>query len=413
MTFFLSLLLILFLALSAFFSASETAFFSLSSTRVKLFKEEGGRGKRLAADLLASPRDLIVTIIMVNVSLNIAIQNIVANIFEERSTWLLSVGVPLLLTLVFGEFIPKSLGLAHNERLAPFVSPILYRLSLVLAPVRVFFTTATQFITQRLFFFFQKEPKISVEELLLALRTSKESGLLHPDEAELVHGYLELESSSAKELMTPREEILFYDISDPLAKLTALFVDEECSRIPVCDKNLDQVLGILSARLFFLKKPQIQKASDLFAFLKKPFYVPESTSAKALLSQMYERKEALALVVDEYGSTSGLVTLADLVEEVIGEIADRRGEKSLYTRSSDDVIIASGKLELSELEEIFGVTLVSRANMVTIGGWLTEQLGDIPKNGVKYMTDELLFHVLLADPTHIRRLYIRRLKPSR
>ena len=125
---------------------------------------------------------------------------------------------------------------------------------------------------------------------------------------------------------------------------------------------------------------------------------------------MYERKEPIALAVDEYGSISGLISLEDLVEKVVGEIADARDAKSRYTRSGEDVIIASGKLELAEFEELFGKALSSENNMVTIGGWLTERMGDIPKTGTKYTADGFFFHVLAADPTRVRRIYIRRLK---
>ena len=132
-------------------------------------------------------------------------------------------------------------------------------------------------------------------------------------------------------------------------------------------------------------------------------------TAESLMQQMYQKKESLAVVVDEYGSISGIIAFEDLVEVVVGEIVDRRDTKSLYTKSKSDVIIASGKLELSELEEIFPVTLYSPNNMVTIGGWLTEQLGDIPKAGTKYVTNDFLFHVLASDATRVRRVYIRRL----
>jgi CBS domain containing-hemolysin-like protein len=113
--------------------------------------------------------------------------------------------------------------------------------------------------------------------------------------------------------------------------------------------------------------------------------------------------------VDEYSSVSGIIAFEDLVEVVIGEISDRRDAKMLFTRSKGDVIIASGKLELADFEEIFQYELSSPNNMVTIGGWLTEQLGDIPKTGTKYVTDEFLFHVLSADHTRVRRVYIRKL----
>ncbi len=231
-----------------------------------------------------------------------------------------------------------------------------------------------------------------------------------PIESELVSGSLDLQNTMAKEHMRPREELICYDLSDPLSELIRFFTEKEISRIPVFDRDLENLKGILSARRFFFHRDQIKTPQDLLTLLKKPYYVPESIKAWTLLRNLRERKEDLAIVVDEYGTISGLITQEDLVEAVIGEIVDRRDSLSLYTRPSQDVIIASGKLELSEFKDIFGIALKSKENIVTLGGWLIEQLGDIPTTGTKYATDEFLFYVLSAEPNRIRRLYVRRLK---
>jgi putative hemolysin len=381
--------------------------------RVKAFRQSTDKRKRLVSTLLANPRELLVSVLMLNIVANILVQNVVSSIFGEFSGWGLNVGVPLALTLIFGEVIPKSLALANNAAIAYRVAPWMDLAKRLLLPVRRCLTTITHFVSQCLFFFLRREKEISIDELQHALRTSRQFGVLNEDEAELMRGYLNLQESTVKELMRPREEVIYFDAEDPLSKLVHLFVDQECSRIPVCNESLDNVLGIISSRLFFLERPKLQKGSDLIPVLKKPFFIPESTSAESLLRQMYERKESLAIVVDEYGSISGLIALEDIVETVVGEIADRRDEKSRYTRSGEDVIIASGKLELSEFEEIFDVPLESENHMVTLGGWLTEALGDIPKSGAKYTTKDFLFHVLAADPTRVRRIYIRRLRKKR
>jgi CBS domain containing-hemolysin-like protein len=122
-----------------------------------------------------------------------------------------------------------------------------------------------------------------------------------------------------------------------------------------------------------------------------------------------EKSAPLAMVVDEYGIISGLVAQEDLIEQVVGEIADLRDEKNLYTRSGEDIIIASGKMEIAEFEPIFGIALRSREHAVTLGGWLIEQLGSIPQTGTQYATDDFLFYVLAAEPNRVRRVYVRRL----
>jgi len=172
------------------------------------------------------------------------------------------------------------------------------------------------------------------------------------------------------------------------------------------------VMGIISSQAFFLSREGIQESSQLQKLLKKPYFIPEGTSAEILLRQMYDKEESIALVVDEYGAISGLIALEDLVEKVVGEIADARDEKSRYTKSGEDVLIASGKMELAEFEELFGVALHSENHMVTVGGWLTERVGDIPKSGSKITAEGFLFHVLASDAKRIRRIYIRRLAPT-
>jgi putative hemolysin len=406
----LALLLLLFC--SAFFSSSEVALFSLSSMKVKAFKTHADKRKQLVSKLLSSPRDLLVTIIMFNIIINILIQNVTSSIFGDFSGWALNVAVPLALTLVFGEVIPKSIGMANNLAISYRVAPFLEATQRFFLPIRKILIALTGFLSRLFFFFLKSEEEISLDEMQHALKASRHYGILNEDEAELVRGYLNLKESQVKELMRPREEVLFYDLDEPLSKLIHLFVDQECSRIPVCKQSLDNVVGVITSQAFFIHREKLQRPHDLSSLLQKPLFVPEAMSAEVLLRNMYHRQESLALVVDEYGSISGLIALEDLVERVIGQIADARDEKSRYTRSGEDVIIASGKLELSEFEEIFGESLTSENNVVTIGGWLTERMGDIPKTGTKCTIAGFLFHVLAADAKRVRRVYIRKLKST-
>jgi CBS domain containing-hemolysin-like protein len=378
--------------------------------KIKAYKADPNPKKRLVADLLSTPSDLLVTILMVNVAVNILIQNITSSLFGQNASWIFSVGVPLFLILVLGDVIPKSIGLVNNAKIAVFVAPILHFCATILRPIRRGLVAVTNRVSRIFFFFLHKEEDISIDELQHALRASRQYGVLQPEEAELIRGYLALQESTVKERMRPREEVLYFEIEEPLSRLIHLFVDQECSRIPVCKSGLDQLIGVITSRQFFIHREKVQTVEDLIPILEKPFFVPETVPARLLLRQFYDRQESFAIVVDEYGSISGLIALEDLVEVVIGEIADRRDEKKLYTLSGDDVIIASGKMELADLEKIFDISFVSENNMVTVGGYLTEKMGDIPKSGSKLITDHCLFHVLAAEPTRVRRVYIRRLR---
>jgi CBS domain containing-hemolysin-like protein len=405
MIFFLFVLI----CLSAFLSGSETALFSLSPLTIKSYRNASDQRLTLIARLMERPREVLVTILMLNILANVLIQNTVSTIFDPYQSWALKIGVPLVLTLIFGEVLPKSLALPNHAQVAYRVAPWINWAARILSPLRKPLQKATVWISRFLFFFLREEKEISPDELRHVLKTSEERGILMPIESELIGGTLDLQNSLVREHMRPREEILAYDVQEPLSALLALFIDQQITRVPVYDGNLESLLGICSAREYFFHKDQIQHPKDLIPILKKPYYVPESTRGWLCLRNLRERGINLAMVVDEYGSISGLVTQEDLVEAVVGEIVDARDTKSLFTRSSEDVIIASGKMELSEFKEIFGIALKSKENIVTLGGWLIEQLGDIPATGTKYATDQFLFYVLAADPNRIRRIYVRRL----
>lgn len=409
-TFFIILLLFLFTLASSFFSLAFIAIFSLSPSEVKLFAQDPDKRKLQVVRLLSRPRDLLVTLLFYDISANILIQNVAANLFGDMASWTLTVGVPLVLTLLVGEIFPKTIALPFNAQIAHRIAPVVEFIHKILGPIRKTVTFLTTYVTQILFFFLKKEKEISNDELRVLLRSSENYGILSREEAKLVDGYLSLTDVTVKERMRHRQEILYYDLSEPLTKLTYLFAEKECSRIPVCRDDLQNMLGILSAKRFFLNRNNIQESNDLIPLLRKPYYVPETIVARTLLRHFFQRKEEMGIVIDEYSSISGIITQEDLFEIVVGEITDRRDEKIRFTPAGKDVIIASGKLELSEFEELFNTQLPTENNMITVGGWLTEQLGDIPKSGTKYLWKGFLFQVLAADPNRVRRIYIRKLK---
>lgn len=408
----LVLLLVFSVLALAVFSGAETALFSLSSMQVKAFKKGLDPRKKQIAKLLSQPRDLLITLIILIVVLSLGVQNVISTIFQKKDSLALNIVVPLAINLILGEMIPKSLAMTNNVKISCLMAPMLSRIQMLLYPLRKVLSLITSFVTPLIFFFLRREKEISVDELQHALKDSKDRGILLPEETELIRGYIHLQEATVKELMRPREEVIYFQSGEPLARLIHLFVDQECTRIPICEGSLDKLIGIISSRILFQHKHLVKETKDLLPIIKKPFFVPEAMKGDVLLRQFYEKKESIAVVVDEYGSITGIIAMEDLVEEVVGEITDRRDQEAFFTRAGNDVIIASGKLELSEFEEIFNVSLKSENLMVTIGGWLTEQLGDIPKPGTKYHTKEFLFHILSADPTRIRRIYIRRLITS-
>ncbi|MEC7840077.1 MAG: hemolysin family protein [Chlamydiota bacterium] len=393
---------------SGYFSSSEVAFFSLSPMQIKAFRSSKNPRKKLIGELINRPRDLLVTIFILNTIVNILLQNVASNMFGSFAGWTLKVGVPLVITLVFGEIIPKNFGVENNQWLSYKVAPSINFFQNLISPFRKIVINITTPISRILFFYLHKAPPISKDELKHTLEASEKYGVLTSEESEYVRGYLNLQEVTVKEVMRPRSDILFYDVNDPITKLIYLFKDEECTRLPVCNKGLHDVMGIITAKKYFLNRDKIKSPKDLIPYLSKPFFVPESILAKAVLRKFSDLHMQFALVIDEYGSTVGLITSEDIAELVIGEIKDLRDIKMSYTRSGKNEIIAGGRLELNEFENIFDIELPNPNNMVTIGGWLMEHFGEIPNNGSKYETDDFLFHILAADPNRVRRVYIRK-----
>ncbi|PCI78644.1 hypothetical protein COB21_00240, partial [Candidatus Aerophobetes bacterium] len=327
-----------------------------------------------------------------------------------QPNFFVSAGVPLLLTLLFGEMIPKSIAFKNKEKAAKFLSFFIFYIAVLLKPIATIFLFFTRNLSKALFFYLKKPSPLTIGELKEALHAYKEGGVMEREEAKIVRGYLNLEEDRVKELMCAKEDIIFFDLAKSESELADLFVQKGCTKVVVCQGGLEHVLGIISAHRYFLHQDKIKNLVDIIPFLEKVRFVSESMRCKALLAQFYACNESLVLVVDEYGVITGLITLEDIVESVIGEVSDARDTVNHYTRASQDIIITSGKFELVEFERVFDVHLESLGNMATIGGFLIEQAGDIPQAGFKLQKQGFLFHVLAADSNRIRRVYIKRVK---
>jgi putative hemolysin len=409
----LILVLGLLTALSALFSGSETALFSLSPITLRSYQRDASPRRRLVAQLMAHPRQLLVTLMMGNVTVNTLIQNGCSALAGPEGGWALKIGVPLGLTLILGEIIPKAVALPYHRTVAIWVAPTIGWLYRIMTPVRRLLVLVTNPVSRVMFFFLSKEPPLSAAEIEHAIQASAQTGVLSQEELLFLKGMLRLRQASVRELMRPRDEILYYDVAEPLERLTHLFKDLECSHLPVCKGGLDAILGVLSLETYLLERHQIQQPEQLIPLLRPPLYLPELTPARMALSQLRQQGETLGLVVDEYGTLSGLIAQEDLMETVVGEISDRRDEKAPYSWIDSATLVASGKMELIQLEQLMGTVLPNPHRLVTVGGWLTDYLGTIPAAGSRHRIGTLLFQVLAADPQRVRRLFIRRAASSR
>jgi putative hemolysin len=412
-TFILVFLIIILTIASAFFSLSEIAFFSLPSSKIKAYRHQLDPRKRQIAKLLKQSRSLLVTIFLLNTVVNILVQNTTSDLFDPiASSWMLKVGVPLAIILIFGELLPKYIGLLYNEKISEFSAPFYEWVQNAIAPLLNAITQVANFFSRILFFYLKIEKPISQDELEHLLKTSEGRGIVHKEEAKLLQGYLSLEGKFVKDLMQPRNAIDSYDIELPLTKLIFLFSEKLLTEVPVCKGSLDNFLGMLNVIDFFIHRNEIKSGEELCKLLHKPFYVPETTSLKHLLDQFEEREEKIALVVDEYGAISGLITKYDLIEAISKPILTSQERTADYTKVAKDAIIANGTMPLEDLVNLFGEELESLYHSVTIGGYLTEKLGFIPTAGTTYQEKALFFRILSADHTHIRKVYIQDLKPK-
>lgn len=406
-TLFIGLILLLTLT-SAFFSCSEIAFFSLPSIKVRHYRNHLDPRRRLVAKLISRSKSLLVTIFICNTILNVLIQNTSSDLFQGG--WLLKIGLPLLLVLVIGELIPKYLGLIYNERLALLFARPIELIEWLITPIRLIVTHISSFFSRIFFFFLKADEPLSKDELEHILDSSEGKGLLHRDEAELIYGVLYLDEKQTKELMRPRNEMPLYDTKEPLSKLIHLFSEQKLTEVAVAQMPEEKVLGVVRARDFFLMRPQIQSGSDVQKILRKPFFVPETTNAKALLEQLSQEDVPCAWVVDEYGEVSGMITEQDLLSYVVGASHKPTTETADYVKAANEAIIASGTLALDDLRELFDVDLESKYHMATVAGFLSEKLGTIPQVGDTLVEESLYFRVLASSPTLVRKVYIQRRK---
>lgn len=392
---------------SAFCSSSEAALFSIPEVKLQAYAHSKNSTNRLLSKLLRRPQELLVTIFVLNTVVNILIQNAISGYIGAQGFWVEKILIPFVILLFLGEIFPKQLGLEKNLLISHLTARPLSFLHTIFSPLFKLIVLSANSLSKILFFYLRKGDEITPEEMQHVLKKSEELGVLHPDEAFLTAGFLELRDEQVQDVMRPKEEIIAYDISEPLSKLIYLFIERECTLIPVYEKSLDHVLGILSANIFFAYQNDISAPRQLIPFLKKPFFCPETTQAKVLLNQFEIKKEVFSLVIDEYGVITGLITKEDLMEVVIGAVTDLR-DQIYFTRVNENTVIAKAQTDIEVIEELFGVQLENPEEAVSIGGWLIERHGDIPPAGWTYTYGKLFFKVLSADPNRITKVFIQR-----
>lgn len=419
------LVIVLLTLLEAVFVAAEIALVTMRRTRVEQLVEEGSGAARRVRRLVQQPgRFLAVTQIGLTflgflasayaaVSLVQELQAVLEGFEPLRGAAepLALVIVTLLLsmfTIVFGELVPKSLALAHTERFALGLSWLVEILLRGLAPLVWLLTRITNAVTRVLGGDRMTPDNMSTEELKLIVERGGEQGILEAEEEQMIAAVIELGDRRVHEVMVPRTSIAALPAAATIEECIDRIVDEGHSRIPIYEESVDQVLGIVYAKdlLPFLRTAGTPRP-PVRSFLRTPLFVPESMSIDNLLHEFQRRKVHIAIVLDEYGGTAGLVTIEDLLEEIVGEIQDEYDvEEPMIERLSATEVRLDGRAAVDELEELFDIRLglQDEDEYDTIGGLVYHRIGGVPVPGDQIRVEGLTLTVESTDGRRVSKV---------
>jgi len=403
-------ILVFLLGASAFFSASETALFSLPKTRIEGFRRDRRRLGRAVWELLSKPSNLLITILIGNMTVNILSSSLSAHfltgLFGKEGLALSIVGMWFLI-LVCGEVTPKIIAIRQNERLAPYMAWILSGFGTVVSPLRLTLNFVTdsvmRLLRQREI---HRQETLTEKELKTAFRLGHHEGELDEREERILRRIIEFESKSVKSAMTPRGDIVACDVSKGLEGILQTFRENHFSRIPVYRDSFRTILGIAYIKDFLTQWEQAQR--DFISLLRPAFFVPEQQKIERLFLQLQRRKTSMALVVDEYGSLEGLVTLHDLLEEIVGDVPQRDEESECRVLGSNAWLVRA-QMTATNFEDSFSIQMPD-GDYDTIGGYLIGIRGELPQVGEHFELGDLIITVHQREESRLNWLRVERKK---
>lgn len=391
------LLIFFLLSLSAFFAASEAALFSLTREEIDGLKSERSPINKLIKQLLDDPRSLLVTVLCGNVLANIGYFSVSYGLVEDivvKSTYgeVLAVGGAsvgvLLVLMLFGEVMPKSVAVRIPIRISQLVVLPIYFFKKVLLPVRIPLKLTVDGLSLIFGKKHDKEKPVTVDELKMLVEFSEKEGMVDKHERKMIEAVLDFGNIQVKEVLMPRVDVIFCDISEGTRSFLSLSRRTGHKKIPVYEDTVDNIVGVIHAKDVFLNP-----GGNLRDFVQPVQFVPESQTIESLLRQFRRQHTQMAIVVDEYGGTAGLVTLEDILEEIVGEIMDEfdRHEEPIKKLDGNRYFVA-GNLNIYDWGDHFGVELES-PECDTVGGFVVSLLGRIPQNGDKVEYKDFIFTV--------------------
>lgn len=398
------------LLLSAFFSGSEAALFSLSRSQVRALRDQPGGGRR-AARLLDEPRPLLITILLGNLSVNILATSIATSLclglLGEKGVGI-AFAVMSVLIIVTTEVLPKALGLHWSSTVAPVLAWPMWVFHRLLAPIRIPLARLSGAVIDALRNRIGTASRsYSWDELLTAVRIGRREGALEPFEYEILSHVLEFREKSVREVMTPSIHVTSASVSTPRDELLALFQSSGRSRIPVYGESPDDVVGILHVK-DLVDPAAARSEDDLRERLRDVLFIQENAPIAELYQELQKRKIHVAVVLDEYGSFAGVVTIEDILEQLVGEIRDAREPRSQPFQFIDkNQIVVNATMEIDDFNEVFETALRDQEHE-TIAGYVLGIAGRIPREGETIVADGLRFQILSAQPNRIRKLRVEK-----
>lgn len=403
------LLLVILLCLSAFFSASETALMSLSRIRILNMVEEKVRGADKIFKLREDPSRLLGTILVGNNIVNIAasaLATVLAIQFFGDTGVGIATGVMTILVLIFGEITPKALAAQKSERVSLLVSPIITLLALIFNPVvKVFTHIANVFIWALGGKPTKPEPSITEEELKTMVNVSHEEGVLEVDEKKMICNVFEFGDQHVKDVMIQRTDIVAININATFEELSEIIKNEQYSRYPVYKQRMDNIVGIFNVKeLLFLKEPK--ETFDIKKYMRKPYYTFEYKKISEVFSEMKKIRVHMAIVLDEYGGTAGIVTIEDLIEEIVGDISDEYDVQANEIETiKEGEYVVDGSTRIDELNEMIG-TKIESEYYDSIGGFVIGELGRLPQAGESMEYENVKLIVESVDKNRVKKIKI-------
>ncbi len=367
--------LLVLIILSGFFSSSETALFSISKTRAIHLSKDGRKTSRLIQKMKADPHTLLSTILIGNNLVNVGAAALATSLaieaFPNYAVGIATGGMTFLL-LVFGEVFPKSIATRNNLLIARMAIIPIYWISLIFFPV-VKFLNFIPWLTGRI----KKPQSVSEEELITFVEVVEEEGEIKEEEKELIHNIFEFDDTNAYEIMTPRADMFVVEADEPLD--TKRIIDSGFTRIPVIHDSIDEVIGILHIKDLFMNMAMGSPQSNVRSIMRKPYFIPENKKLDSLLQQFKKTKNHMAVIVDEHGGVSGLITLEDALEELVGEIEDEtdKDEKHIV-RIKKDTWVVLGKSDVEDVNDVIGMNIPDITAYDTFSGYVLDTIGRIP-----------------------------------